>query len=230
MPARRSAVPTGRQEAKEGQSVDPLAAKYPGWSPYNYCLNNPLSNTDPNGEWVWGAVIGAAVEYASQSIEKGDWSLNNKEWGKIAVAAGTGALSGGLSALAKAEKITKLTAVGLDVALNVAEGQANSLIEKGELSGKKAVSDVLVGVAGEKLSDMAGKVAKKLGGETVNVLKRDADRKTNIALKSTKTSKVENAKKAIEKYNGYGVDGKVATTTKEVVKKEVDKAVDEVIK
>ena len=56
MPARRSAVPTGRQEAKEGQSVDPLAAKYPGWSPYNYCADNPMKFVDPNGrdyELVW---------------------------------------------------------------------------------------------------------------------------------------------------------------------------------
>ncbi len=32
--------------------VDPLASKYPGWSPYNYALNNPLKNVDPNGKWV----------------------------------------------------------------------------------------------------------------------------------------------------------------------------------
>ena len=31
-------------------SVDPLAAKYPGWSPYNYCMNNPLGLVDPNGK------------------------------------------------------------------------------------------------------------------------------------------------------------------------------------
>jgi RHS repeat-associated protein len=31
------------------QSVDPLADKYPGWSPYNYCLNNPLVLVDPEG-------------------------------------------------------------------------------------------------------------------------------------------------------------------------------------
>lgn len=30
-------------------SVDPLAEKYPNWSPYNYCLNNPLAIIDPNG-------------------------------------------------------------------------------------------------------------------------------------------------------------------------------------
>jgi RHS repeat-associated protein len=29
--------------------VDPLAGKFPGLSPYNYTLNNPVKNIDPNG-------------------------------------------------------------------------------------------------------------------------------------------------------------------------------------
>ena len=30
-------------------SLDPMADDYPGWSPYNYCLNNPVVNFDPDG-------------------------------------------------------------------------------------------------------------------------------------------------------------------------------------
>ena len=33
-------------------SIDPLAEKYPGWSPYNYTLNNPIINFDPNGKYT----------------------------------------------------------------------------------------------------------------------------------------------------------------------------------
>ncbi len=35
-------------------SVDPLAEKYPGWSPYNYTLQNPINYTDPDGRTVDG--------------------------------------------------------------------------------------------------------------------------------------------------------------------------------
>lgn len=34
-------------------SVDPMAEKYPSYSPYNYTLNNPVVYVDPDGEDIW---------------------------------------------------------------------------------------------------------------------------------------------------------------------------------
>jgi RHS repeat-associated protein len=44
-------------------SVDPAAEKYPGWSPYNYCKNNPFNFFDPNGKEIRIAAAKGAAEY-----------------------------------------------------------------------------------------------------------------------------------------------------------------------
>lgn len=42
-------------DSKTGRflQIDPKAHKYPGWSPYNYALNNPLKYIDPDGKEVY---------------------------------------------------------------------------------------------------------------------------------------------------------------------------------
>ncbi|MFA8344338.1 MAG: RHS repeat-associated core domain-containing protein [Rhodothermaceae bacterium] len=56
-------------------AVDPLADKYPGWSPFNYVENDPLNYVDPNGEfkvkWYGKQVYFSRVSFWNATISNG---------------------------------------------------------------------------------------------------------------------------------------------------------------
>jgi len=48
-------------------SIDPLAGKAPGWTPYRFGFNNPIRYTDPDGRWEWDAVGNLVAQKGDQS-------------------------------------------------------------------------------------------------------------------------------------------------------------------
>ena len=101
-------------------SVDPMADKYPGLSPYAYCAWNPIRLVDPDGEEIIAALVGAAIkastEIVSQTISKGfgnldngkgffeDWD-DNIDWADVGISAVEGFANGLIPGTGKAAKL-----------------------------------------------------------------------------------------------------------------------------
>ncbi|MCF2709618.1 RHS repeat domain-containing protein [Bacteroides pyogenes] len=120
-------------------AVDPLAEKYPGVSPYGYCVNNPVRYIDPTGEfpietiWDIGNVlydVGAAVV----NHIKGDHKTARSHWGNVALDAGailipyvpagtSKVIKGGAAGVKALDKATDVKKVST-ITENAAKGKA----------------------------------------------------------------------------------------------------------
>ena len=52
-------------------SVDPLAEMYSRWSPYNYCVDNPMNHTDPTGMSAMPGKESNESEDYNNQVDKG---------------------------------------------------------------------------------------------------------------------------------------------------------------
>ncbi|MFP9117682.1 RHS repeat-associated core domain-containing protein [Flavobacterium sp. RNTU_13] len=68
-------------------SVDPLAEKYPSWSPYNFCMNNPIYFIDPDEREVKKPPLRGTKEFNSfvkdivnKNSSSVNWSYKDGTW------------------------------------------------------------------------------------------------------------------------------------------------------
>ena len=148
-------------------SVDPLADKYPGNTPYSYCNGNPIMLLDPDGRAIHvaaGAIIGAVIGGTISGIS----ALNNptqsrrQVLGAIAGGAVSGAITGGAAA---ATGGLSIIGTGGTIAISAVAGfigetsgsAVSQGIGNGKIDGGEVARAGLVGAAAGVITGAASK-------------------------------------------------------------------------
>ena len=207
--------------------VDPVTETQEHLSVYQYGWNNPILQSDPNGDCpscLWGAIIGAGVDYGLQvavNLAEGKGvkeSLTDVDGKSILVSAGAGALSGGLSSINKLKTASKLVQIGIDAAVDAGANATNQLVTTGKIDATDLVIDVAASqIIGKKVEGKVESGAKN--SPEGKVLQRDASRKQNIADNRraiaenggrSRLSQQAKAESAAQKYENHGTQRAVA--------------------
>ncbi|WP_176714602.1 RHS repeat-associated core domain-containing protein [Alishewanella sp. HH-ZS] len=122
-----------------------------GFNRYTYANNNPYKYVDPDGEFIWGVVIGAAIELGAQVATGQKINLAD-----VAIAGAVGAVTGGFAGRAATQAIRNTITAGQAVKqttvvsafANAAGSVASDLAAGNEVDATKAGVSALTGAIG----------------------------------------------------------------------------------
>ncbi len=164
---------------------------------YLYVNNNPYKYTDPNGEFLLGAVIGVVLEVGIQAAT-GELSLSGESLGKIALAGAAGAVGAGIATaatkLASVAKLGKAGTAAANLGGDVASSVSGTAITGGELSVEGVAANIVGGKVG---ANALGAAAKNLPASAKNITSQmkpegsPNSRKVNRKLRRQANSQVK---------------------------------------
>ena len=161
--------------------VDPVTETQEHYSTYHYGWNNPILQSDPNGDCPncitgligagAGALVGGAIEIAAHIYSTGsatDWAAVGGSALQGGITGGVAGLTGGASLLATAAASGAANAVG---------GAVNSAIQGQEITAQSVATDAAVGL----VAGAGGKVLNKALNKAEGIVYLRTDKTGNIA-------------------------------------------------
>ena len=127
---------------------DPLAEKYYGWNPYNYCLNNPFRYYDPDGKDSRDKAVGYIIGFITNIIPNSgelrdkytpasfyDYNQSLKNADRLSDIAAVGLITTGSSTIIAGAAVTSASATG-----TIVTGGAAAVITVPAMAAGSAIS------------------------------------------------------------------------------------------